>query len=66
MGDLQSECLSANDDIFASTSSSKLKTTPKPVQWKDNLDYIVIPQLEGPANELTGLFWMTNYQYNDL
>ncbi|GBC53877.1 protein FAR1-RELATED SEQUENCE 5-like [Rhizophagus irregularis DAOM 181602=DAOM 197198] len=29
-------------------------------------DYIVIPRLEGPNNELTGLFWMTSQQHNDL
>ena len=28
--------------------------------------YIVIPRLEGPSNELTGLFWMTSQQRNDL
>ncbi|CAB4389483.1 unnamed protein product [Rhizophagus irregularis] len=31
-------------------------------QRKDDLDYVIIPRLEGPANELTGLFWMTSYQ----
>src|SRR5208282_3635067 len=28
--------------------------------------YFVLPRLEGPTNELTGLFWMTNEQCNDL
>ncbi|PKC54713.1 hypothetical protein RhiirA1_476804 [Rhizophagus irregularis] len=31
-------------------------------QQKDDPDYVIIPQLEGPANELTRLFWMTSYQ----
>ncbi|CAB4377221.1 unnamed protein product [Rhizophagus irregularis] len=31
-------------------------------QRKDDPDYVVIPRLEGPANKLTGLFWMTSYQ----
>ncbi|CAB5376007.1 unnamed protein product [Rhizophagus irregularis] len=31
-------------------------------QREDDPDYVVIPRLEGPANELTGLFWMTSYQ----
>ncbi|PKY17046.1 hypothetical protein RhiirB3_382219, partial [Rhizophagus irregularis] len=35
-------------------------------QREDDPDYVVIPRLEGPANELTGLFWMTSYQCNDL
>ena len=29
-------------------------------------DYIVIPRLEGLSNELTGLFWMTSQQRNEL
>ncbi|EXX62753.1 hypothetical protein RirG_158780 [Rhizophagus irregularis DAOM 197198w] len=29
-------------------------------------DFIVITRLEGPSNELTGLFWMTSQQYNEL
>ncbi|HKQ22499.1 MAG TPA: hypothetical protein VJS91_10700 [Nitrososphaeraceae archaeon] len=29
-------------------------------------DYIVNPRLEGPSNELTGLFWMTSQQRNEL
>ena len=35
-------------------------------QREDDPDYVVIPRLEGPANELTGLFWMTSQQCNDL
>ena len=29
-------------------------------------EYIIIPRLEGPSNELTGLFWMTSQQRNEL
>ncbi|EXX50615.1 hypothetical protein RirG_269120 [Rhizophagus irregularis DAOM 197198w] len=29
-------------------------------------DFIVIARLEGPSNELTGLFWMTSQQRNEL
>jgi len=29
-------------------------------------DYVVISRLEGLSNELTGLFWMTNQQRNEL
>src|SRR6266498_3255231 len=29
-------------------------------------DYVVIPYLEGLSNELTGLFWMTSQQRNEL
>ncbi|RIB08957.1 hypothetical protein C2G38_2210197 [Gigaspora rosea] len=29
-------------------------------------DYVVITRLEGPHNELTGLFWMTSQQRNEL
>ncbi|PKK56184.1 hypothetical protein RhiirC2_800568 [Rhizophagus irregularis] len=35
-------------------------------QREDDPDYVVISRLEGLANELTGLFWMTSYQCNDL
>jgi hypothetical protein len=28
--------------------------------------YFVLPRLEGPSNELTGLFWMTSEQCNNL
>jgi MULE transposase domain/FAR1 DNA-binding domain len=35
-------------------------------QRENDSDYIVIPRLEGPANELTGLFWMTSQQCIDL
>ena len=35
-------------------------------QREDNPDYVVIPRLEGLANELTGLFWMISQQCNDL
>jgi hypothetical protein len=29
-------------------------------------DFVVIARLEGPSNELTGLFWMTSQQHNEL
>jgi hypothetical protein len=29
-------------------------------------DFVVITRLEGPSNELTGLFWMTSQQCNEL
>ncbi len=29
-------------------------------------DYVVIPRLEELSNELTGLFWMTSQQHNEL
>jgi hypothetical protein len=29
-------------------------------------EYIIIPRLEGSSNELTGLFWMTSQQRNEL
>ena len=32
----------------------------------DDPGYFVLPRLEGPSNELTGLFWMTSEQCNDL
>ncbi|PKC51793.1 hypothetical protein RhiirA1_405324, partial [Rhizophagus irregularis] len=35
-------------------------------QREDDPSCAVIPRLEGPANELTRLFWMTSQQYNDL
>ncbi|CAB5197938.1 unnamed protein product [Rhizophagus irregularis] len=35
-------------------------------QQEDNPSCAVIPRLEGPANELTRLFWMTSQQCNDL
>ena len=35
-------------------------------QRDEDQEYIVIPRLEGPNNELTGLFWMTSQQRNDL
>ncbi|CAB5122928.1 unnamed protein product [Rhizophagus irregularis] len=41
-------------------------TTNGNLAREDDLDYVVIPRLEGLANELTGLFWMTSYQCNDL
>ncbi|CAB5385471.1 unnamed protein product [Rhizophagus irregularis] len=31
-----------------------------------NHDYVVIPRLEGLSNELTGFFWMTSQQRNEL
>src|ERR1051325_2828832 len=34
--------------------------------YNEDPEYIVIPRLEGPSNELTGLFWMTSQQRNDL
>lgn len=33
---------------------------------EEDPNYIVIPRLEGPNNELTGLFWMTGQQRNEL
>ena len=35
-------------------------------QHENDPDNVVIPRLEGPTNELTGLFWMTSYQCNEL
>ncbi|CAB4391164.1 unnamed protein product [Rhizophagus irregularis] len=35
-------------------------------QCENDSEYVVIPRLEGPANELTGLFWMTSQQRNNL
>src|SRR5204863_9157615 len=35
-------------------------------QRDEDQEYIVIPCLKGLNNELTGLFWMTNQQCNDL
>ena len=35
-------------------------------QREQDPDYVVIPRLEGLSNELTGLFWMTSQQRNEL
>jgi len=35
-------------------------------QHDNDPDFIVIPCLEGPSNELTGLFWMNSQQHNEL
>ncbi|GES94673.1 hypothetical protein RCL_jg22679.t1 [Rhizophagus clarus] len=36
------------------------------LKQEEDPDYVVIPRLEGPANELTGIFWMTSQQCTDL
>src|SRR6185437_8932967 len=33
---------------------------------EEDPEYIIIPRLEGSSNELTGLFWMTSQQRNEL
>ncbi|GET51062.1 protein FAR1-RELATED SEQUENCE 5-like [Rhizophagus irregularis DAOM 181602=DAOM 197198] len=33
---------------------------------KEDPNYVVIPRLEGPSNELTSLFWVTSKQRNEL
>ncbi|PKY47676.1 hypothetical protein RhiirA4_463007 [Rhizophagus irregularis] len=35
-------------------------------QHEEDPNYIVIPRLEGPSNKLTGLFWITSKQRNEL
>jgi hypothetical protein len=35
-------------------------------QHSKDPDFVVIARLEGPSNELTGLFWMTSQQRNEL
>ncbi|CAB5181869.1 unnamed protein product [Rhizophagus irregularis] len=35
-------------------------------QYEEDLNYIIIPRLKGPSNELIGLFWITSKQCNKL
>ncbi|GET50254.1 protein FAR1-RELATED SEQUENCE 5-like [Rhizophagus irregularis DAOM 181602=DAOM 197198] len=35
-------------------------------QHEEDSNYVVIPHLEGPSNELTSLFWVTSKQRNEL
>ncbi|RIA80381.1 hypothetical protein C1645_838818 [Glomus cerebriforme] len=52
---------SIHDEIDAATMLLYLLK-----QWEEDPGCAIIPRLEGPTNELTGLFWMMSQQCNDL
>ncbi|PKY57280.1 hypothetical protein RhiirA4_478236 [Rhizophagus irregularis] len=57
--------LSAGQQIH-DESDAKMMFSYLMEQHDKNFDFIVKTQLEGPSNELTGLFWMTSQQRNEL